>query len=425
MIRRFFLDEEDEYYEIEEGQVAISPEERFFAETFGLGATIIWDIDGNVIHRLRKPILETDYAELSLFIEFSHEGNLLASVSFDRYSIDIWDVNSGDLIKTITHDYEIMYFSFIPQTNNLVFSDEYNYLYFIDLVKYSYNKELFLKELVYNGESQLVEFKKSIRWDYKQNSINKEFEFLLVKDISALLNTNGGFLLLGVSNEGEFIGLEKDYETLVKNDRYGFSIHLIQTINDYIGYQLKDFWSIEFFNIEEKEICLIRIDKSPKPVFIRRLYQQEEFYIRTGSTTVLLTGQKLLDHLKPKKQTEELFSQLQEFKELLSEFEVEMRNLVEKILSNEFDDWWEKCIQDQHKRRAIELLKREKRQDEIRGVYNRMYKEIDIVRDLTLLGIAQSLKIVNHSFTILPYAYEEYKNLCRCYSVTPHGKASF
>lgn len=53
-------------------------------------------------------------------------------------------------------------------------------------------------------------------------------------------------------------------------------------------------------------------------------------------------------------------------------------------------------------------------------------RSIDTLRDdelLALLGIARLLRC--QSYTITNHAFEEYKNLCRTYSVIPHGEASF
>ena len=53
-------------------------------------------------------------------------------------------------------------------------------------------------------------------------------------------------------------------------------------------------------------------------------------------------------------------------------------------------------------------------------------RSIDTLRDdelLALLGIAQLLR--DQSCTITRHAFEEYKSLCRTYSVIPHGEASF
>ncbi len=55
-------------------------------------------------------------------------------------------------------------------------------------------------------------------------------------------------------------------------------------------------------------------------------------------------------------------------------------------------------------------------------------QNIDILRDhelLALLGVVELLRKLGQSFTIINYAFEEYKEMCKQYSITPHNKTSF
>jgi hypothetical protein len=63
-----------------------------------------------------------------------------------------------------------------------------------------------------------VEFKSSARWDMKQNKADKLIEGIVVKTVAALLNSEGGALLLGVDDERNVIGLAHDYKLFGKKD---------------------------------------------------------------------------------------------------------------------------------------------------------------------------------------------------------------
>ena len=55
-------------------------------------------------------------------------------------------------------------------------------------------------------------------------------------------------------------------------------------------------------------------------------------------------------------------------------------------------------------------------------------RNIGILREhelLALLGVAELIRKIGQSFTIINYAFEEYKEMCRQYSITPHNKTSF
>lgn len=65
----------------------------------------MWDIDGNIKFKLRKPYLITDYADWGLDVHFSPEERYVASISFHRNKIDIWDMKKGKLYDEINHEF--------------------------------------------------------------------------------------------------------------------------------------------------------------------------------------------------------------------------------------------------------------------------------------------------------------------------------
>ena len=71
-----------------------------------------------------------------------------------------------------------------------------------------------MEDLIAEGESDELEFKSSLRWDYKQEAVNKRLEDVVVKSIAAFGNGQGGTLLIGVNDVGTPLGLEHDYTTL-------------------------------------------------------------------------------------------------------------------------------------------------------------------------------------------------------------------
>ena len=79
-----------------------------------------------------------------------------------------------------------------------------------------------LIEILKTGENDHVEFKSSLRWDYNQNQMNKSLENVILKTISAFLNTNGGTLIIGVDDSGSILGLQNDYQTVSKKSSDGF-----------------------------------------------------------------------------------------------------------------------------------------------------------------------------------------------------------
>jgi hypothetical protein len=50
-------------------------------------------------------------------------------------------------------------------------------------------QEIIIKEMIIKGESELLEMKSSLRFDFKDNSVNKKLEFVIAKTVSAFLNS--------------------------------------------------------------------------------------------------------------------------------------------------------------------------------------------------------------------------------------------
>jgi len=92
------------------------------------------------------------------------------------------------------------------------------------------------------------------------------------------MNTNGGMICIGVDNEKNIIGLEHEFKLQSDYDPEKDRSLLIdtlkgeieQTFNDYLDDDaIWDLVRIVFVNYKEKEICCIKIDKSPDPMFVK------------------------------------------------------------------------------------------------------------------------------------------------------------
>lgn len=147
-----------------------------------------------------------------------------------------------------------------------------------------------LLNIINKGESEFVEFKSSLRWDYREEKVNKVLETVILKSISAFANAKGGSLFIGITDEMEIIGLEKDFNTLRKKDVDYFELHLRKLIVNQFGITFSnDSLSITFNEFDNKTICLIRISACDSPVFLKTKNKQgaeiEKFYVRSGNAS--------------------------------------------------------------------------------------------------------------------------------------------
>ena len=149
--------------------------------------------------------------------------------------------------------------------------------------------EVPLDEIIKEGESNELEFKSSLRWSYKAGIIDKKLEAVILKTLAAFGNSDGGILMIGVNDEGEAIGLDRDYGSLNGN-KDEFEIHLRNIFNESFG---KSFVSsnikIVFPVVNENEICKIEIIKSKDPLYVKLAnnngQKDEKFYVRSGNTS--------------------------------------------------------------------------------------------------------------------------------------------
>jgi hypothetical protein len=139
-------------------------------------------------------------------------------------------------------------------------------------------------DLIRAGEGQYVEFKSSLMWDYRQQRVNKDLYLPVMKNTAAFMNANGGFVVIGVDDDGKILGLEPDLQSLHKKDTDGFENTFNNAFNKMIGVEYRQFVDVVFPKIEQQIICLLRVRPSDTPVFL--IYKGEEsFYIRAGNAS--------------------------------------------------------------------------------------------------------------------------------------------
>lgn len=161
--------------------------------------------------------------------------------------------------------------------------------------------EVPLDEIIKEGESNELEFKSSLRWSYNTGNVDKKLEGVISKTVAAFGNSEGGILVIGVNDDGEALGLDRDYGSLNGN-KDEFEIHLRNVLNEAFG---KSFIAsnvkMTFHEINEFEVCKIEIQKSKKPLYLSltddRGQKQEKFYVRSGNTSQELLTSEINDYI--------------------------------------------------------------------------------------------------------------------------------
>lgn len=149
------------------------------------------------------------------------------------------------------------------------------------------NEKLSIEDLISNGEHERLEFKSSFRWDERQGKVNKNLEKAVMKTIVAFLNSDGGDLILGVTDSGDIVGLENDYKSIPKPNNDGFQNHFNNIFHAMVGPEYRQFIELHFLKAGAKECCLVKVIPSGKPAYLK-VDSNEEFFIRTGNGTASL-----------------------------------------------------------------------------------------------------------------------------------------
>ena len=141
-----------------------------------------------------------------------------------------------------------------------------------------------LADYLATGEGAALEYKSSLRWDARTHQVNTSLQKVIAKSIAGFLNFEGGVLLIGVTDYGSVCGIDADLETLKRKDKDGFEQTLTQLITDYLGVELCAYIHTKFEEQDTRIVCVVQIEASPKPVFLKEK-MGKEFYVRAGNTT--------------------------------------------------------------------------------------------------------------------------------------------
>lgn len=160
-----------------------------------------------------------------------------------------------------------------------------------------YEKELAqnIPALISAGESERVEFKASIRWDFHHARVNRALETVVAKTIAGFFNCRGGDLLIGVTDAGDVVGVENDYRTLKHQDRDGFQRCLTDIVRNKLGADLCPLVHVFFREIDQKDVCLVAIEPAPRPVYCAD-GKASRFFVRTGNNTREFDAREAINH---------------------------------------------------------------------------------------------------------------------------------
>ncbi|MBN5312814.1 putative DNA binding domain-containing protein [Serratia marcescens] len=151
--------------------------------------------------------------------------------------------------------------------------------------------------MISSGESEIVEFKSTLRKNLSANRNDSEIELAVFKTICGFMNKNGGNLFIGVADDGSILGLENDD---FKNDDK-FQLHFWNIFKNSIGIEFVKLISAGILTLENKSIFHIKCSKSEKPIFLKWKKENknsEAFFVRVGPQTEQLGTRQAIEYIK-------------------------------------------------------------------------------------------------------------------------------
>ena len=147
-------------------------------------------------------------------------------------------------------------------------------------------KERNISELIAEGENATAEFKSTLRRNLHTGENDKQVEHSALKTMAGFLNSKGGgTLIIGVSDDGDALGIEAD--SFGNEDK--MYLHLNNLVRQRIGPEQMLYIHPHFDEHEDKRVLVVDCEPVRSPVFVKD-GNEERFYIRAIAATEELRG---------------------------------------------------------------------------------------------------------------------------------------
>lgn len=140
-------------------------------------------------------------------------------------------------------------------------------------------------DIIKGGENRNTEFKSSLRFCHRQKAPMDYVEYAITKTIVAFANTEGGVLLIGVDDEGNVLGIDKDIDSFKSKSKDGFLKHFDNLIKTHFSEPIDAIIKFGFEQVQSKTFFMVNVEKSNKARFLIVKSKGKEFYIRRSASS--------------------------------------------------------------------------------------------------------------------------------------------
>ena len=155
-----------------------------------------------------------------------------------------------------------------------------------------------VSDLLRQMETQRVEFKKSARASLDNDAPEKVINEGIVKTVAAFLNADGGTLGIGISDDGDIVGLQADLD--FRNQDLDSYVNWLTTllINNIGAGTVAAHVGLRIESVRADLVCLVDVVPSVSPVYAKTTKGNSCFYVRVNNTTRMLEGADVLAYVE-------------------------------------------------------------------------------------------------------------------------------
>ena len=149
-------------------------------------------------------------------------------------------------------------------------------------------------ELVAAGESEMVEFKSTLRTNTYTGEVDRRITDATLRTIAAFMNTNGGTLIIGVADDGSPVGIETD-NFRSEDDALLFVRNVVRDRIDAVA--IASYITLRVADYQGVRTLLVHCSRADEPMFVKS-GNREQFYIRAGPSTTEPDARELLRYVE-------------------------------------------------------------------------------------------------------------------------------
>ena len=151
-----------------------------------------------------------------------------------------------------------------------------------------------VRSFIRRGEDICTEFKQTLSLDVTKQTKEKYITESALKTICAFFNTNGGDLVIGVDDDFNILGIEKELEKFHKGDPDKFLNTFKDLFKNHIGPEFYPFLDQKIIEINDMKVFLVSCKPTEKEVFMNKI----DFYVRTTPATDKLEGPSQINYIR-------------------------------------------------------------------------------------------------------------------------------